>query len=338
MRLESSSPIRNSEGSRIKASFQRLKLRQGTTGTLICKCQKPRLTYLKSAENCTDIDVSSCRDSNILQGLLNSERGAIIQKLAGIPCDEVHSLLTDANEAKQFVEQIQQGQVPSIIQNIPQEALAQITDVISIALLVPSAIIGFATAAVSDAASVIDDIEDGSITSAIEALPSDIYTEITMGWSDLTAGLTDAWDDATNGIKCLFDNCPTSVPSSCTVPASAIPITTSNGGGNGGYPVNTYGGSPPVTTPGHGTDANPYPLPTLMATATPSSLNYGFGPSGSGAPWSGSPGSRFSGSGSNSSGGGSDIVSNTAAAVQEFTSLKVLGAFVLGILSTALLI
>ena len=176
------------------------------------------------------------RDRNILRGLLNSQRGSIIQNIAGIPCSEVDSLLTDAGEAKQFVEQIQQGQVPSVIQNLPQEALAQITDVISIALLVPSAVINFATAAATDAASIIDEIEDGSITSAIEALPSDLYTEVTMGWSDLTAGLTDAWDDATDGIKCLFGDCPssTALPSgSCSVPAAAAATTTPYAGGGG---------------------------------------------------------------------------------------------------------
>ena len=122
------------------------------------------------------------RDRNILRGLLNSRGGGVFQNLAGVPCGEVDSLLTDAGEAKQFVEQISQGQVPSVIQNLPQEALAQVTDVISIALLVPPAVINFATAAETDAASIVDAIEDGSITSAIEALPSELYTQVTMGW------------------------------------------------------------------------------------------------------------------------------------------------------------
>ena len=159
------------------------------------------VTHLQKGATLTQV----CHDSNILKGILNSERGSnLIQNLASVPCEEVQSLFTDATQAQQFVEQIQGGQVPSIIQNLPQEALAQVTDVVNFALLIPTEVIDFATAAVTEAASIVNNIEDGSITSVIEALPSEINSQVTEVWSDLTAGLTDAWDDVTNGVKCFF--------------------------------------------------------------------------------------------------------------------------------------
>ena len=214
------------------------------------------------------------------------------------------------------MEQIQQGQVPSIIQNLPQEALAQITDVVSIALLVPSQVINFATAAETDAASVIDEIEDGSITSAIDALPSDVYSEVTMGWSDLTAGLTDAWDDATGGIKCLFGGCPSSTASpsgSCSAPAAAAATTTSyNAGGSAATSYMAGGGAAATTyqptaaaTSAYNTDnlpSNPNTYSRVAGTAAASgpiltgAANPGLSFSGLGLPFVGPSSSPGSGS------------------------------------------
>ncbi len=140
----------------------------------------------------------------------------------------IQSLETDADEAMEFVEQLKAGQVPSVVQDLPQEAVQEFRDVINIALSLPTEILDAAEAAASDAANVFDDIEDGSIIQDIEQIPGVVLSDITNGWADFTNELTDAWNDVTSDIGCFFGDCPQpTTVGSC--PGAAAATTTGNG-------------------------------------------------------------------------------------------------------------
>ena len=166
--------------------------------------------------------------SNIVQGLLRSKKGDTLKYINDIPCDVIQSLETDADEATEFVEQLTAGQVPSIIQDLPQEAVQGLRNVINIALSLPTEILDVAEAVATDAVNVFDDIEDGSIIQDIERIPGVILSDITSGWADFTTELTDAWSDVTSDIGCFFKHCthPTTV-NSC--PGAAAATTTGYG-------------------------------------------------------------------------------------------------------------
>lgn len=165
---------------------------------------------------------------NIVQGLFRSERGNIVHYLSNVPCDVVQTLETDADEAETFVNQLKAGQVPSIIQDLPQEAVQEFKDVINIALSLPTEILDAVESAATDAANIFNDIEDGSIIQDLEKIPGIIVSDITSGWADFTSELTGAWDDVTSGIECFFGHCPQSTAvGSC--PAAAAATTTNQG-------------------------------------------------------------------------------------------------------------
>ena len=166
--------------------------------------------------------------SNLARGLLRPNKGDIIKYLSDIPCEELLSLETDADEAREFIEQLHNGQVPSIIQDLPQEAAQEFIDVVNIALSLPTEIQDAAEAAVTDAANVSNDIEDGSIVQDIESIPGIILADVTSGWADFTNELTDAWNDATSGIGCCFGNsndCPQSTTVGSCAAAAATTTT-----------------------------------------------------------------------------------------------------------------
>ncbi len=152
-----------------------------------------------------------------MRGLLDSNKGNIAQYIQEIPCNIISTLESDADAAASFVQQIQSGQVPSIVTNLPQEAVNVFGDVLNIFSSLPTEIIDVGEAAVTDVVNIVDDIEDGSITSVLAALPSEIVAGLTEGWDDLTNGLTDAW----NGIKCVFEKCPSTPAQTCGTPLSA---------------------------------------------------------------------------------------------------------------------
>ena len=124
------------------------------------------------------------------------------------------------------MKQIKAGQVPSIITNLPQEAVDEFGDVLDILATLPVEVIDVAEAAVTDVVKIIDDIEGGSITAVIASLPSDIVHGITEGWKDLTNGLTDAWKGLTNGFDCvILDKCPTTPVETCGTPLTGAATT-----------------------------------------------------------------------------------------------------------------
>lgn len=171
-------------------------------------------------------DVAS---SNIAKGIFNSDKGNLIQNIAQIPCDTIQTLESDAEEAEAFVNQIQAGQVPSIITNLPQEAVSELGDIFEVATMVIDDVAG---AAVTDIVDVFNEIEDGSIVSVVEGIPSDIIDAITNGWNDFTNEVTSVWGDVT----CFFEGGCSSSSSvgfcsvSSSAPASASASATDSGG------------------------------------------------------------------------------------------------------------
>ena len=160
--------------------------------------------------------------SNIVKGIFRSHH--LANDLSDVPCNIVQTLTTDVQAAEQFVQQIQAGQVPSLIQNLPEEAISEIGDIVGVFTALPSEILNAAESIATDAVHVIDDIEDGSIVSDIEQIPGIIVSDVTAAWGDLTNGLEHAWGDATSAIGCFFD------PASCasSTAANACPVSNSN--------------------------------------------------------------------------------------------------------------
>ena len=164
--------------------------------------------------------------SKIVQGLFNSNHGNIAPYIAEIPCNDIYTLESDALQAKQFVQQIEAGQVPSIVTNLPQEAVDEFKNVLNILTILPEEVINVAEAAVTDVVKIVDDIEDGSITTVLAALPSEIAAGVTEGWGDFTAGLTNAWKGLTNGFDCVVLNkCPTTPVETCGTPLTGAATT-----------------------------------------------------------------------------------------------------------------
>lgn len=136
--------------------------------------------------------------------------------MANILCDTIETLESDADEAEQFVSQIQAGQVPSAITDLPQEAVSEFRDIIDVATMVIDDVAG---AAVTDVVNVFNEIEDGSIVSVVAGIPSDIIDAITNGWDDFASEVHSAW----GGFTCFFEgDCSnTSSAGFCHMPAVA---------------------------------------------------------------------------------------------------------------------
>ncbi|KAL9591685.1 MAG: hypothetical protein Q9179_007474, partial [Wetmoreana sp. 5 TL-2023] len=124
---------------------------------------------------------------NIICGFLRSDN--VIRYISDIPCDIIQTLESDADQAKDFVNQLQQGHVPTLIENLAEEALGDFKNVIGIFVTLPSEIVGAAAAAVTDAAHIFNDIGHGTIISDIENLPGVRVSDVTSAWGDFTVGL-----------------------------------------------------------------------------------------------------------------------------------------------------
>ncbi|KAL8722466.1 MAG: hypothetical protein Q9181_007484 [Wetmoreana brouardii] len=144
---------------------------------------------------------STGKERNIVRGLLRSDN--IIRHISEIPCDIIQTLESDADPAKDFVDQLQQGHVPTLIENLPGEALGEFKNVIGIFVTLPSEIVGAAAAAVTDAAHIFNDIGHGTIISDFENLPGVIVSDVTSAWGDFTVGLQNDWDAATHAFACF---------------------------------------------------------------------------------------------------------------------------------------
>lgn len=90
-----------------------------------------------------DTDATNRR---IVQGLFRSQK--IVRVLSDIPCDIIQTLENDAAEAKAFVDDFEQGKVPKIIENLPEEVTGAISDLIGIFLSLPTQIVDIAEAAI----------------------------------------------------------------------------------------------------------------------------------------------------------------------------------------------
>lgn len=160
------------------------------------------------------IEILNHENSNIIKGFLRSDK--VVRYISDIPCDVINTLESDANEAEKFIHQLENGEVPTLIQNLPQEAIETFKDTIGIFLTLPSQIISAAEAGITDAAKIFNDIGSGAIVSDIENLPGVIVSDVTNAWGDLTSGLEDDWNAATHAIACFFVDCPIS-----TIPAGS---------------------------------------------------------------------------------------------------------------------
>ena len=186
--------------------------------------------YLSVLTDRTQAPPTDTTNSNTVRGLLRSNKGSIVHYITEIPCNIIATLESDAGEAESFVNQIEAGQVPTIISNLPQDAVDVFSDVLNVLTLIPSEIINVAEAAATDVVNIVDEIEDGSITSVLAALPSEVVADITNAWGDLTDGITNAW----NGFTCLFENCPSTdtcgaaQTGAATTTAGYTPATTTN--------------------------------------------------------------------------------------------------------------
>lgn len=159
----------------------------------------------------------------IIKGLLRSDN--IIRYISDIPCDTIHSLEDDVEEAEKFIDQIQNGQVPDLIKDLPNEAIEVFKDTVGIFLTLPSQIVSVAEAGITEAAKVFNDIGSGAIVSDIENLPGVVLSDITNAWGDLTDGLEDDWNAATSVIGCLIVDCSvkTDAVSSCNASKTQAP-------------------------------------------------------------------------------------------------------------------
>ena len=124
--------------------------------------------------------------------------------------------------------------------------------------MIPADIINVAEAAATDVVNIVDDIEDGSITSVLASLPSEVVADITNAWGDLTDGITNAW----NGFTCLFENCPST--DTCGTPQTGAATMTA---------VNTP--ATPTNNAPAAYSATQSPLPTSGQNSTQPSLASG---------------------------------------------------------------
>ncbi|MCJ1429558.1 hypothetical protein MMC29_007473 [Sticta canariensis] len=168
---------------------------------------------------------------NILKGILRSND--FVQYAADIPCNIIQTLETDENEAENFVKQIQAGDVPTLIKDLPQEIVGAFSDVVNIILTLPTKLLGAAEAAVTDAVHLVNDIESGAIVGDIESLPGVVVSEVTAGWGQFTAGIVGDWEAVTHGVGCVLGGCAAATatpgpcgPASTFTPTAATPTQT----------------------------------------------------------------------------------------------------------------
>lgn len=183
----------------------------------------------------------------IIRGILRSHK--IFDLAQNIPNSIIQTLENDADAAEKFITQIEHGQVPDLIKDLPQEIIDGFTDVLNILKTLPSEILNVAEAAVTDVVNVANEIENGTIISEIEKLPSEVASVVTQDWGEFTAGVVDGWNDFT----CFFKPKPCPGHTSTT---SSLVTTTS---------INAVTASAPIITPHI---IIPMPLPTRFDNTT----------------------------------------------------------------------
>ena len=161
---------------------------------------------------CTRLRILTISSSNIVRGLLRSNK--ILQLISSIPCDVIQILENDADEASNFLSQLESGQVPTLIENLPQEVFDAFQPLVGIFETLPSELVNAAEAAVTDAATIFNDIGTGAIVDDIEQIPGAVVSLVTEEWGDFTSALVDGWDAATDAVGCLFKDCPVSTAAS----------------------------------------------------------------------------------------------------------------------------
>lgn len=157
----------------------------------------------------------------IVQGLLRSDK--IGRRLSDIPCSVIQTLETDAVEAKNFIDELENGKVPTIIKDLPEEVIKDILDVVGIFASLPTQIVDAAEAAVTNAVNVFNNIGSGAIVSDLEMIPGVIVSDITNAWGDLKSGFVNDWN-------CLIAGCPatTTAANGCASGTQAITAQTSH--------------------------------------------------------------------------------------------------------------
>lgn len=131
----------------------------------------------------------------IVQALFRSNH--IVNLLSDIPCNVILTLENDAEEAKNFIDELENGKVPTIIKDLPKEVIGAFSDVVGMFASLPTQIIDDAKAVVTDAVNIFNDIESGAIVSDLEKVPGIIVSDVTRDWGDIVHAAT-----------CIFVKCP----------------------------------------------------------------------------------------------------------------------------------
>lgn len=191
---------------------------------------------------------------NIIQGLLRSNN--IRREFVNIPCDIINTLETDIDQAANFLNQLENGEVPTLIAKLPDEVIGLFKDTVGIFLTLPSQLVSAAEAGVTDAAKLFNDIGSGAIVQDLENVSGLVVSEITKDWSGLTSFIADDWNTLTSAVVCLFQDCPvhTNAVGSCggstsatqTSSISSLPSTTDPGNTTSAAPV-SYQSTPTQT-------------------------------------------------------------------------------------------
>lgn len=147
--------------------------------------------------------------STILDGILRADDFASLA--SSIPCDIIDTLETNVEAAEQFVQEIQDGKVPTIIQDLPSEIVNSVSEVVNAVVSPPETIWNTGENIVDGVEDVVDSIADGSIV------------------SELPEAIADGWYAVTEGIACFFGGCAEATAGACSsgsLPASAYPSVT----------------------------------------------------------------------------------------------------------------
>ncbi|KAL8924156.1 MAG: hypothetical protein Q9172_002821 [Xanthocarpia lactea] len=192
---------------------------------------------------------------NIVRGLFLSKD--VVKYISQIPCDIVQTLEKDADEAEKFVDELQDGKVPSLIENLPEEIISSFTNVFGLFLTLPSDMVSIAENTVESAVNIFNDIQSGAILSDLEEFDDKIVSGVTDLWGDFTAGFEDAWGAGTAAVGCFITTCAVSSDALGSCQGNTAATTTGNGGGpsTNGQPTfqasvtSTFSSATPVQTP-----------------------------------------------------------------------------------------
>ena len=199
--------------------------------------------------------VLTASSRNIVKGLFLSKD--IVKYISQIPCDIVQILQNNANEAKKFIDELQDGKVPSLIENLPEDLIISFKSVFGILQTLPNEMVNKAEDTVESAVNIFNDIQSGAILSDLENFDDKIVSSVTGLWGDFTAGFEDAWGDATAAVGCFLTPCAVSSDAVGSCQGNTAATTTGNGGvpSTNGQPTfqtsvtSTFSSATPVQTP-----------------------------------------------------------------------------------------